>query len=208
MAFDKTLPSNSTKIRNYPSVLTSNFAAIQTGDLTFKSEALNFIERDAVVPGIASDPTRDDDTMIIYSKQDAATNTELFVMDDTAGPNIMQLTEDGRIGSSSTDLSCSTLTFDGGTSSMSAIHQVTGWARVSAVGAITAGSGNLSVAQAGNTFTISFVVAPANANFVGIATFAENVTTSIYCNNYTATTFDVVTGLSQKAFQVVVFGGR
>ena len=52
MAFDKTLPTNNTKIRNYPTVLTDNWSAIQAGDLTFKAWQVNFADRD-LVPGAA-----------------------------------------------------------------------------------------------------------------------------------------------------------
>lgn len=114
MAFDKTLPQNSTKIRRYPEVLTDNFAAIQTGDDTFQVWQLNFIDRDLVpgAPPPTQDPTRVDDTIIIYSKQNADGETDLFLMDDRAIANIIQVSQDGALGSTSTSLNAKDLSFD------------------------------------------------------------------------------------------------
>lgn len=114
MAFDKTLPANSTKIRRYPTVLNDNFAAIQEGDDSFQLWQANFIDRDLVpgAPPPSQDPTRIDDTMIIYSKQNDDGETDLFILDDRTIANIMQLTQDGHLGSTNTSLNAKDLSFD------------------------------------------------------------------------------------------------
>ena len=93
MAWDDTLPANSTKIRNYPTVLTDNFQAIEQGGITLKHWQVNFIDRQQVpgAPPPAATPTSATDTMIMYSNEDALTNTELFVMNDLG--TIIQMTQ-------------------------------------------------------------------------------------------------------------------
>ena len=114
MAFDKTLPTNSTKIKNYPTVLTNNFAGIQTGDETFKVWQLNFADRNQVAgaPPPTQDPTRIDDTMIVFSKDDPDGETELFIIDDRSTANNFQITQNGALGSTTTPLNGSSLSMD------------------------------------------------------------------------------------------------
>ncbi len=114
MSFDATLPSNSTKIRNYPTVLNNNFASVEEGDITLRYWQINFAERDSVpgAPPPAVDPVREDDTMIIFSKQNADSRTDLFVLDDRGPANNFQITQDGSLGSTSTPLNASNISFD------------------------------------------------------------------------------------------------
>jgi len=216
MAYDKTLPTNSTKIRNYPTVLTDNFAGIEEGDISLKYWQANFIERDAIPSAPATTPTRADDTMIMYSKQDASGETELFILDDRATANDIQVTEDGNLGSASTDITCNTISFDAGVSSMGPLQQVSGWIRVASNGAVTATSGTLTASRDSlGLYSIGFSTAPANANFCGIATLANTSSRrSISCQQYSATAFKVRIysnsdgNNNDEPFQVVVFGGR
>jgi len=79
MAFDKTQPQGSTKIRNLGDVITPNWDAIETADSTFLPQALNLADRDALA--IASDPTAIADAVIAYCKQDAAGKPQGYVID-------------------------------------------------------------------------------------------------------------------------------
>lgn len=217
-SWNSNLPQNNTKIRDYPTVLTNNFNALEKGDLTLKNWQVNLIERNSVpgAPPPTNDPTRSDDTMIVFCKQDSSGETELFVMDDRNPANIIQFTENGNMGSQNTPIYGSSISFDGGTSSMNGIHQVSGWLRVAANGSIISTSGDLTVVKSSTgLYTIGFSVAPANTNFVGIAVPANpSSRRSISCENYTSTTFQVriysnSTGKNEdEPFQVVVFGGR
>ncbi len=150
MAYDKTLPANSTKIRNYPTVLTNNFAAIEEGDISLKHWQINFIERNAVpgAPPPANDPTRADDTMIMFSKQDSAGETELFLLDDRSPANNFQITQNGALGSTSTQVNANGLAFD--------VDSTTGLTYVDG----------------------QMIVAYGNFNVLGILQFGKNMTTA------------------------------
>lgn len=113
MAWDKSLPSNITKIRNYPTVLGDNFSAVEEGDDTLKIWKANFIERNAIPSAPAVTPTRIDDTMQIFSKQNPTdSETDLFVLDDRATANTIQLTENGKLGGLTQALALDSFTFD------------------------------------------------------------------------------------------------
>ena len=88
MAFNKTQPQNTTKLRNLGIVIRPNWEAIETADSTFIPEALNLTDRTAA--GLASDPTAIADTVILYSKQDASGNPQIFSIEPSS--TIYQLT--------------------------------------------------------------------------------------------------------------------
>lgn len=90
MAFDKTQPTDTTKIRNLGVVIRPNWQAIAEADSTFQPWALNLIDRTgaAIVP---TDPAAISTSYILYSKQDSGGNKELFGI-SPAG-NILQLTK-------------------------------------------------------------------------------------------------------------------
>jgi hypothetical protein len=88
MAWVITEPTDSTKIRNLGIVIRPNWAAIDSGDATFKPKALNFADR--TVAGIAVDPTAIADAFIMYCKTDTAGNSELYGINETSG--ILQFT--------------------------------------------------------------------------------------------------------------------
>jgi hypothetical protein len=107
MAFDKTLPNNATKIRNYPTVLQDNFKGIQEGDSTFIMQQINVADRTAgaILP---ETPAAIADTMLLFSKNDGS-NTELYTRDPDG--NIIQVTTEGSLGNTSTNLEASQLKF-------------------------------------------------------------------------------------------------
>lgn len=79
MAFDKTQPTNTTKIRNLGVVIRPNWAAIESGDSSFKPQAINFSNR--TVAGLPVNPAAIADTMVMYSKSDASGKTQLYTID-------------------------------------------------------------------------------------------------------------------------------
>lgn len=89
MVFDKTQPTNTTKLRNLGVVVRPNWDAIESADSTFIPEALNLADRTAGVI-VPTDPTAIADTMIFYSKQDGSGNAQIFAIDPSS--NIYQLT--------------------------------------------------------------------------------------------------------------------
>jgi hypothetical protein len=195
MAFDKTLPSNSTKIRNYPTVLTDNFSAIQQGDDTLQYWQTNYIDRDNVAgaPPPTQDPTRNDDTIIVFSKTDTA--SELYVMDAVSPTaNIIQLTEDGRLGSDSTNISLNRFTFDKGTTNYDKQNIVNAYGNVIS-GSLVGGFG-CSVASGGTgNIDVTFSTARASGNYVVVATVVSSGGSRRYIgiNNKVAGSFRITT---------------
>lgn len=88
MAWDNTQPTNTTKIRNLGVVIRPNWVAIEQADSTFKPWAINFTDRTAA--GIAVNPTALAAAYLMYCKQDAAGNPELFGI--SSANNIIQFT--------------------------------------------------------------------------------------------------------------------
>ena len=219
MTFDKTLPSTTSKIRDYPSILIGNFSGIQEGDLTFKVWQQNFVERNSVpgAPPPNTDPTRDDDTMILFSKQDAVPNTELFVMDDQNPANIIQLTEEGALGSTSTQVNTNGISFDA-TYINTQDAFCSGWAAVTSTGVLSAGYGLTSAQNGTGDYTLTITTALSSANYVVIGTVLTALTRArvLYCYDRQAGSFSVRTqainasagDYENAAFMVSVFGGR
>lgn len=90
MAWDKTEPTNTTKIRNLGVVIRPNWDAIETADSTFQPEALNFTDRNAggIIP---TNPAAISTAYILYSRQDSGGVTELFASPPAGTP--LQLTK-------------------------------------------------------------------------------------------------------------------
>lgn len=82
MSWDKTQPTDTTKLRNLGVVIRPNWEAIETADSTFIPEALNLADRTAA--GLANDPTAIADTVILYSKQDASGDPQAYVIDPSS----------------------------------------------------------------------------------------------------------------------------
>lgn len=178
MSWDSSLPANTTKIRDYPTILTNNFTAVEQGNTSLRQWQVNFIDRDTVpgAPPPASNPTRLNDTMYIFSKTDSSANTEMFIMDDQNPANVIQLTTVGSLGNSSTPMTTSALTI--GSTSFSNNQNNFVWA----YGTIPAGGGAVTGGQGLGTATISTVGSdsdvytvpltrtPSNTNYIVIAT--------------------------------------
>lgn len=168
MAWDKTLPANGTKIRNYPTVLGDNFSAIEEGDDTLQHWQLNFIERDAIPSAPPTTPTRIDDTMIIYSKQVGSSETELFILDDRSPANDIQITEDGSLGSFSTSLKLDSFAFDSNIT-MNENNVITAWSYTQKNGSQSGSFGMTCSRISDATYEYTFTTNMANANYSVIA---------------------------------------
>jgi len=212
MAYDKTQPTDTTKIRNLGVVIRPNWVAIEDGDDTFRPLAVNLQNR---TPSASpNDPVLLADTSKLYCKDDGSGVAETFDMD--AAGNIIQMTEAGKLGSQNTGIYTNSISFDGGTSAFTKILQPSGWLISNSAGVLQSGSGDLTVSRdSAGLYTIGFVVAPATTTFVGFA-IPQNTSgrRSISCQQYTATEFKVriysnSTGSNEdEPFQVIVFGGR
>lgn len=82
MAWDKSLPANSTKIRNAPPPITNNWDAIESADATFKPVALNLDNRTPL--GVTNDPAAIADAVLAYSKEDASGDPQLYAIDPSS----------------------------------------------------------------------------------------------------------------------------
>lgn len=175
MAWDKTLPTNATKIRNYPTVLTDNFSAVEEGDITLKHWQVNFIERNAVpgAPPPAVDPTRADDTMIIFSKQDGGGETELWILDDRSPANNFQITENGRIGSANTNFSMDNFTFDSGTTNYNENNIINAHGRFASNGVAIYTFACTTVRASTGRYNVTFSTPRANTNYAVVANAAD-----------------------------------
>lgn len=229
MAWDKTLPNNATKIRNYPSVLTQNWEAIEEGDITLQQWQINLIERNAVPGPISSDPSREDDVMILYSKQDASAETESFILDDRNPANVIQITEDGYLGSLTQQVSASNVRFDAPIAPATyqaeyGINQMlTAYGRFNSAGTLASGFNMAGAAKAGNTYTVTVAAdVLLNSNYILLLTSSTPDDSSERVINYiskgvpaagvaTTITLAITSGSGSsrsQAFQVVVIGGR
>lgn len=79
MAWDKTQPTNSTKIRNAPGVIQANWKAIEDGDATLKPQALNLDNRTPL--GVTNNPAQIANTMVLFCKEDTPGQTQLYAID-------------------------------------------------------------------------------------------------------------------------------
>lgn len=80
MAFDKTKPSDTEKLRDLGSVIRDNWDGIVEAQSSFAPEALNFLDRTggAISP---TDPSAIAGDIIAYSKQDGSGKPQLFTID-------------------------------------------------------------------------------------------------------------------------------
>lgn len=157
MAWDKSLPANQTKIRNYPSVLTGNFAAVEEGQDSLKQWKINLIERNAIPSAPATDPTRVDDVMQLYSKQNADGNTDLYVLDDRNPANVIELTENGKVGGRSQDFVMQNFYFEDNATSYNQGNIVKASGSFDSSGNLTGGS-NMSTSASPNPLTGTYNV--------------------------------------------------
>lgn len=77
--FDKTQPTDTTKLRNLGTVIRPNWEAIQEASASFMPEALNLADRTAL--GVPNNPTAIADSVIVYSKQDGAGKPQAYTID-------------------------------------------------------------------------------------------------------------------------------
>lgn len=82
MVWDATQPTNTTKIRNLGVVIRPNWDAIQLGDPTLLPQSINFANR-TPLPAV-NDPAAIANSYILYCKEDASGNPQLFGIDQAS----------------------------------------------------------------------------------------------------------------------------
>lgn len=209
MAFDKTKPANTQKIRLGPGDITANFAAIEEGDTTFNPAKVNLAVQGGDPGALAANG-------IIYTKIDSGANPELH--HQNAAGDVVQLTEDANLGSQTTDIYAQTVSFDGGTFTNNQNAMVSAWADAKSGGGTNAAYELTVVRNSKGDYTATFTTPMASANYVVVGTVAVNVTRArvLYVYSQTANDFSVrVQAINASAgsyedldFMVSVFGGR
>ena len=193
MAWDKSLPSNSTKIRNYPTVLTDNFASVEEGDTTLQYWKSNYIERNVIPSAPAVDPTRIDNVMQLYSKQNADGLTDLFVIDDRNPANIIQLTNNGGIGNSSITANVNEITFDNGTVCYNENNFITAYGRFNSITSTTESQFACTMAGTFNNLTVTFDTARSTSNYIVVVTIVGGGSPgAVIVGTQTTTQFTIV----------------
>lgn len=162
MAWDAAKPQTGTKLRNTSAVIRDNNAAIASADSSFTPEGLNLANRTPL--GVSNDPTAISDAYVLYCKEDANANAELFGRDGSG--NISQLSDRrSSIASSGYAVIAPGLLMQWGSESISGT------------------SGTATV-----TFPIAFSATVLNAQ----ATFGTNVTTgTLTVKTFTDTTMEL-----------------
>jgi len=85
MAWDKTYPVPTTKIRDLSNGIPDNWDAIETADTTFTPDGLNLTKQGADLSKLA-------DNIRLYTKDDGSGDTQLFAINDASSAVINQLT--------------------------------------------------------------------------------------------------------------------
>lgn len=114
MAWNQRIPYNSEEIRNVPDICTQNFQAIELGDdvgtndmLRMRSVQLSNRTSTASNPN----PTTLGTVNYLYSKADGGAVQEGYIKDGAG--NVIQITNDGSLGSTATGLQMYSISFDG-----------------------------------------------------------------------------------------------
>lgn len=147
MAFNKAEPQDTTKIRNLGTVIRPNWVAIEEADSSFLPWAINLGNRNVYAP--SNDPTSIADTSIIYCKSDGS-NPEAHIIDTSS--QVIQITQDGSLGSSSTAIKASSITFDNASISVDNRNCVTAWGYFNSSGVFQYGQ-NMATASSPNPST-------------------------------------------------------
>lgn len=71
MSWNANLPANSTPIRQYPTVLTDNFVAIETGDSSFQPDKINYQKQ-------GGNPAAINNVIEVFSKNNGIGKTKLY----------------------------------------------------------------------------------------------------------------------------------
>jgi len=223
MAWDDTLPTNQTKIRNYPTVLTANFAALEQGASTLKYWKSNYIDRSSDATITPNTPVRIDDTMQLYSRaNDYSGETDFFILDDRGTANELALTEDGYIGGQGQSALFQDVTIGTNTFANNQNNFVWAYGVVPANGGAVSGGAGLGTATYGGSgvYTIPITRTPSNTNYhvlctsiVNTGSQANNRVANLVSGSKTTGQFQVRTqrvdgtNINDVPFQVILIGG-
>jgi hypothetical protein len=158
MPWTPSKPADNEKIRNLGAVIRPNWAAIEQGEVPY--DYLQLQEQGA-------NPTRADNTGWLYSKE-FDSQTELFYEDDRNPALVTQLTSNGKLGGSSTNIIFDTLSHDG-TFTFNESNFISAWAYFTASSAANlAPSSGVNITNRARSstgiYTVTTSASFANAN--------------------------------------------
>lgn len=169
MAFDRTQPQNTTKLRDVGNVIRPNWQAIELAESSFQPEAINFTDR--IVVGVPDNPVAITDAFISYCKTDSAGNSEFFGIDESS--NVIQYSFGGRLGSETTNLTVGNINFDTNTVNYGHNNIIQAYGEFDKDGVTIVASGCTIAYVSTGVYRITFSVALPNSNYVAVATAAN-----------------------------------
>lgn len=129
MVWNKTLPADSSPFRISAGLIRANWDAIETGGVPY--DYLQLSEQ-------VANPTRADNIGWLYTKE-SASQTELFYEDDRNPASVIQLTSNGRLGSSSTNIIVNTITIGSSSTQFTANQVIVAHCTVNGAGVLVNG---------------------------------------------------------------------
>lgn len=208
MTWDPSKPADNTKIRLAPGLIRVNWNAIEQGGVPY--DMLQLQEQ-------AGNPTRAANTGWLYSKE-VSSQTECFYEDDRNPAKVIQITNNGGIGTTSQILYGSAV-ITSGTYQNTQNAFCSAWGVVTSAGALTTGFGVSVVRNSTGLYTVTITTALSSANYAVVATCID--TTSPNHNRVAmlvtrnAGNFQIRTqridqsgSFEDCGFMFAVFGGR
>lgn len=136
MPWSTSLPADSSKIRLSAGLIRANWLALETGGVPF-----DYIQLQEQV----LNPTQTNNSGWTYTKE-FSSQTELYYMDDRATPKVTQITSNGRLGSSSTEVRANGITLVAGFTNLQDGF-VTAWGKGAEAGGLDYGYNIASVTR-------------------------------------------------------------
>lgn len=155
MAWNKNLPADATKLRLSAGIIRSNWDAIETGLVPYAKLKL---------ARQAANPTRQNNFGWIFTKNPGTGFSELYYEDDRNPASVIQLTSAGVLGSSSTAILTTGITFSGKTQVNNQTAIVSAWAQCQGTASGFAGFA-YNIASCNRTATGEYTIKTTN-NFI------------------------------------------
>lgn len=173
MAWDKTKPDSTTKIREEPALITDNWEAIEENDSGVAASSLNqwvvhLIDRSTI--GGSNTPARIDNIGLLYCRNDGSNNE--FYFEDSQNPaNEIQMTADGKMGSATTEMVAQDIAFGSVSTAYAAPNVITAYGRFNSSTATVLDQFGCTIgAVGGSSTTITFSTARSTTNYIAVAT--------------------------------------
>lgn len=166
MAWNKNLPADASKLRLSAGIIRANWDALETGGVPY--DYLQLQEQ-------AVNPTRQNNTGWIFSKDPGSGFTEFYYEDDRNPAIVTRLTNNGGIGALG-QLIYGSAIVTSGTYQNTQNAFCSAWARVNSAGTLLSGFGVTSSRISTGLYEITFISALSHSNYSVVATTFDNTT--------------------------------